>query len=56
MPLPVFALDQCLFGERITPMDYRIKSSRLSDHRLGVFEFVVGDGNDTMEREHKLAE
>lgn len=42
MPLPVFALDQCLFGERITPMDYRIKSSRLSDHRLGVFEFVVG--------------
>ncbi len=41
VPMPMYALDQCFFGPRITPRDYRLNSSRLSDHRLQVFDFEL---------------
>ncbi|MEX1231408.1 MAG: endonuclease/exonuclease/phosphatase family protein [Planctomycetaceae bacterium] len=56
VPVPMFALDQCIFGSRITPRDYELKTSGLSDHRLGVFAFEVRGGGDTMGGEQASAE
>jgi vancomycin resistance protein VanJ len=38
-PLPVFALDHCIHGPKITPLAYHLNSSFASDHRLQVFDF-----------------
>ncbi len=43
-PFPVYAIDQCIVGERITPVTYDIDSSFLSDHRLQVLDFVIRAG------------
>ena len=38
-PFPIFALDQCLVGPRIAPLEYFIISTSMSDHRRQVLEF-----------------
>jgi len=39
LPLPFWAIDQCLFSPRIEPVRYTLTSSPLSDHRCQQFEF-----------------
>lgn len=41
VPVPVYALDHCLFGPRVVPAAYRLGSGGNSDHRYQVFEFSV---------------
>lgn len=42
VPLPLYALDQCIVSDRkIVPVRYALSSSKLSDHRLQTFEFQV---------------
>jgi len=41
LPCPVYAIDQCIAGKRITPLDYALASSRQSDHRRQVFDFAL---------------
>jgi len=38
---PVYAIDQCIAGSRVTPLRYRLKTSILSDHRMQVFDLVL---------------
>jgi vancomycin resistance protein VanJ len=39
MPAPVLDLDHCLFSNRVTPVNYQLHSTFLSDHRQQVFDF-----------------
>jgi vancomycin resistance protein VanJ len=39
VPAPVLAIDQCIIGPRIRPVDYRLQSSWLSDHRIQILDF-----------------
>jgi vancomycin resistance protein VanJ len=39
VPAPVYALDQCLFSDRVIPVRYELKTSGWSDHRRQVFDF-----------------
>ena len=41
VPLPVYAIDQMLFGRRVNPLRYELVTSRLSDHRMQIFEFQL---------------
>ncbi|OGH60564.1 MAG: hypothetical protein A3G34_10550 [Candidatus Lindowbacteria bacterium RIFCSPLOWO2_12_FULL_62_27] len=41
MPIPVYALDQCIYGARVIAHEYRLKYSLRSDHLRQVFEFGV---------------
>jgi vancomycin resistance protein VanJ len=43
MPLPMYAIDQCICGPRITPHRYQLFSGLVSDHRGQVFEFTKND-------------
>lgn len=36
---PVYAIDQCIFGKRIIPVQYDLFASTKSDHRRQMFEF-----------------
>ncbi|MEM7262567.1 MAG: hypothetical protein AAF488_11300 [Planctomycetota bacterium] len=38
--LPLYAIDQCIFGSRIDPIRYELESTLLSDHRIQIFDFV----------------
>ncbi len=42
-PFPVFlyAIDQCIVGPRIRPLDYDLRSSTASDHRMQVLDFTI---------------
>ena len=40
VPVPVYAIDQCIHGPRVVPVRYELGSSRHSDHRFQVFEFA----------------
>jgi endonuclease/exonuclease/phosphatase (EEP) superfamily protein YafD len=40
-PVPVYALDHCLFGPRVVPARYRLGPHPGSDHRCQVFDFSV---------------
>ena len=40
-PWPLWDIDQCILGPRIQPIRYRLQSTGLSDHRLGVLDFSV---------------
>lgn len=42
-PFPVFlyAIDQCIIGPRIRPVDYDLTSSTASDHRIQVLDFSL---------------
>ena len=39
VPVPMYALDQCLYSSKIIPARYELESSISSDHRLQVFDF-----------------
>ncbi len=41
VPLPMLAIDQCLHGPSILPLQYSLHSTLLSDHRLQLFEFSL---------------
>jgi len=43
VPVPVFAIDQCLCGPRIRPLCYKLHSTMLSDHRIQVLDFEKMD-------------
>ncbi len=52
VPCPVYAIDQCIAGARIRPVDYSLESSWRSDHRRQIFEFTLGGppmGIDSMD-------
>ena len=40
---PLWDIDQCILGPRIRPIRYRLKSTGVSDHRMGVLDFSVGE-------------
>jgi endonuclease/exonuclease/phosphatase family metal-dependent hydrolase len=39
VPVPMYALDQCIFSSRVVPAKYQLHSTVRSDHRLQVFDF-----------------
>lgn len=41
VPVPVLAIDQCICGARLTALNYDLRSTTLSDHRLQVLDFLV---------------
>ena len=41
VPVPVFAIDQCIVGPRVTPIAYELGSTAVSDHRYQVLDFTV---------------
>jgi len=41
LPCPVYAIDHCILGTRITPCNYDLQTSTRSDHRRQVLEFVL---------------
>ena len=44
---PLWAIDQCILGGRIEPLNYDLHSTLVSDHRMQVFDFRVrGGGSD----------
>jgi vancomycin resistance protein VanJ len=45
VPLPVYAIDQCIVGERIAPVSYELVSTFRSDHRLQVLDFDFDPGS-----------
>jgi hypothetical protein len=38
VPIPVYAIDQCIVGERVDPVRYELGSTRWSDHRYQVLD------------------
>jgi endonuclease/exonuclease/phosphatase (EEP) superfamily protein YafD len=38
-PLPLYAIDQCIAGERVEVLSYRLRSTLASDHRMQILEF-----------------
>jgi len=44
VPVPVYAIDQCIHSGRIAPVRYALWSSIRSDHRGQVFDFARADG------------
>lgn len=43
MPVPVLAIDHCLFHRALVPVAYELYGSKYSDHRLQVFDFRMAD-------------
>lgn len=41
IPFPVYAIDQCILGSRISPVVYDLESSWRSDHRRQILEFTI---------------
>jgi len=41
VPCPVYAIDQCILGERIVPHRYELHTSLHSDHRLQLLDFAL---------------
>ena len=40
-PCPVYAIDQCILGQRIRPVIYNLESSSRSDHRRQILNFTI---------------
>lgn len=40
VPLPVLAIDQCICGPGIRPLQYELQSTLLSDHRIQILDFA----------------
>lgn len=40
-PVYLYAIDQCIIGPRIKPVDYDLRSSTASDHRMQVLDFTL---------------
>ncbi len=45
VPIPVYAIDQCILGRRIDPVRYRLDTSVHSDHRRQVLDFSIAEAN-----------
>jgi vancomycin resistance protein VanJ len=43
VPLPLWALDQCIVGRRVRPLHYELDATLLSDHRMQILDFRFGD-------------
>ncbi len=41
VPCPVYAIDQCILGRRIVPLQYALNSTGYSDHRQQVLDFYI---------------
>lgn len=41
VPVPMFAIDQCIAGKRVDCLSYRLESHETSDHRLQVLDFSI---------------
>ncbi len=41
VPVPVFALDQCICGPKVRPLNYSLRSTTLSDHRIQILDFTT---------------
>ncbi len=41
MPCPVYAIDQCIVGQRVRPEAYALENSWRSDHRRQVLDFTL---------------
>src|SRR5262249_7265035 len=41
VPLPLWAIDQCLVGPRALPEHYELRSTLFSDHRMQILDFNV---------------
>lgn len=41
LPLPLYAIDLCIIGPRVTPVRYELDSTTRSDHRMQIFDFRV---------------
>jgi len=41
VPCPVYAIDQCILGTRIVPLQYSLNSTGYSDHRHQVLDFYI---------------
>jgi vancomycin resistance protein VanJ len=41
VPIPFLAIDQCITGPRVNPVQYTLDSTMLSDHRLQLLEFRI---------------
>ena len=39
VPVPMYSLDHCIHGPRITPLAYELRSTIRSDHRLQIFDY-----------------
>jgi vancomycin resistance protein VanJ len=39
VPAPLWAIDQCIVGPRVAPVDYQLRSTTASDHRMQVLTF-----------------
>lgn len=40
VPIPVYAIDQCIHDASVLPIRYELRSTSLSDHRQQIFEFA----------------
>jgi len=43
LPCPVYAIDQCILGPRIRPVEYDLESSWRSDHRRQILDFTIDE-------------
>ncbi len=43
-PLPLLAIDQAILGPRLTPLDYRLRTTPWSDHRLQIVDLAWPPG------------
>ena len=39
VPVPFLAIDQCIFGPKVTATNYQLRSTLLSDHRIQILDF-----------------
>lgn len=42
-PVPLLAIDQCIYGAKLEAKDYLLEPSRYSDHRRQVFDFELSE-------------
>ncbi len=41
VPCPIYAIDHCIHGPRVRPIEYRLHGTTASDHRIQVFDFDI---------------
>ncbi len=46
VPVPLWAIDQTIFGPRVEPVAYRLRTVLASDHRLQCFDFAVDSASE----------
>lgn len=43
VPVPLYAIDQCILGRNIVPVQYKLESTVASDHRMQTLDFALKD-------------